>query len=369
MTTKKKKFEKGELRKLAEQANITRTDQDCPMDISLGELVEAKYQLSLEEFYKAAGVNFQTDTIQNLLTVGDVEDVRWIVPEIIREAITLGFRAAPIWPSVTAVEETMRGMSQIIPQINMSDAVPEILGEAETIPLGDISYGHRTFSIQKMGKGLKLTDEIRRYSSLNILSIFLRDFGIKMGHGLDHMAIDCLLNGDQADGSESAPSIGITTANTLAYKDFLRLWTRLSRMGRAAGTGIGGEEIMMETMDLAEFKNPVQGSPLHNLNLRTAVPRDLSFYTHGAVPDNQIILLDPSMAMAKYTAVPLMMESERIVSAQFDATYVSTTLGFAKLFRDACFIMDTSKQFVAGTDTGFPSFLDVDKFEAQTIIK
>jgi len=362
----KDKITGEELKELVKFAERTRVDNDRPVDVSLAEVVEAKYQVSLDKFYDHLGIDLGADTLQNLLTVGKV-DVRWIVPEIIREAITEGFRMAPIWPSVTAVEEQMRGLSQIIPQINMSDAVPELLGEAETIPLGDISYGQKSFSISKMGKGLKLSDEIRRYSSINILSIFLRDFGIKMGHGVDHMAIDCLLNGDQADGSESSPVIGVTTANNLVYKDYLRLWTRLSRMGRKANVSIGGEEIMMDTLDLPEFKTPVQGSPMHRLNIRTAIPRDLEFFVHDAVPANQQILLDPGMAMAKYTAKPLTVESERIVSAQFEATYVSTELGFAKLFRDACFILDSSKTFT-GSNV-FPAFLNVAQFEANTIIK
>jgi len=367
--TEKKKLDPisgAQLKDLHQFAENLRNDKTRPVDCSLAEAVEAKFQMSMEAFYDHIGVDFQADTLENLLTVSKV-DVRYIVPEIIREAITEGFRMAPIWPSITVVEEQMRGMSQIIPQINMSDAVPEIIGEAETIPLGDISYGHKTFSIKKMGKGLKLTDEIRRYSSINVLAIFLRDFGIKMGHGLDTMAIDVLLNGDQADGSESAPVIGITTPNNLVYKDYLRLWARLSRMGRRANVGIGGEDIMMEALDLPEFKTPVQGSPLHRLNLRTAIPRDLDFFVHDAVPANQQILLDPTMALAKYTAKPLTLETERIVSAQFDATYVSTELGFAKLFRDACFILDSSKAFTGANV--FPAFLNVGDFEANTKIQ
>lgn len=355
-----------ELKDLVKFAENIRVDKTRPIDVSLADVVESKYQVSLEKFYDHLGIDLGADTLENLLTVSDV-DVRWIIPEVIREAITEGYRMAPIWPSVTAVEEQMRGLSQIIPQINMSDATPELLGEAETIPLGDISYGHKTFSIQKMGKGLKLTDEIRRYSSINVLAIFLRDFGIKLGHGVDHMAIDCLLNGDQADGSESSPVIGVTTANNLVYKDYLRLWTRLSRMGRSANVAIGGETIMMDTLDLTEFKTPVQGSPMHRLNIRTAIPRDLDFFVHDAVPANQQILLDPSMAMAKYTAKPITVESERIVSAQFEATYVSTELGFAKLFRDACFILDSSKSF-SGNNV-FPAFLNVGDFQANTVIK
>jgi len=43
----------------------------------------------------------------------------------------------------------------------------------------------------------------------------------------------------------------------------------------------------------------------------------------------------------------MMVESERIVSNQSQAWYASFTLGFAKLFTDACLIQDQSKNITA----------------------
>ena len=47
--------------------------------------------------------------------------------------------------------------------------------------------------------------------------------GIKLGYGMDGLMIDALVNGEQTDGSESAPVIGTTTGvmATFAYKDLL----------------------------------------------------------------------------------------------------------------------------------------------------
>jgi len=54
--------------------------------------------------------------------------------------------------------------------------------------------------------------------------------------------------------------------------------------------------------------------------------------------------------------MPLMVESERIVSNQTEAFYASFTLGFAKMFTDACLILDKSKAF---SGYGFPAAMDI----------
>ena len=87
----------------------------------------------------------------------------------------------------------------------MSDAAPAKVNEAETIPLGDVSFGQKSVSLFKIGKGFKLTDEVKNYVAIDVLGICLRDFGIQLGYAMDTLAMDVLMNGNKADGSESAP--------------------------------------------------------------------------------------------------------------------------------------------------------------------
>ncbi len=49
-----------------------------------------------------------------------------------------------------------------MPMVNMSDAAPAKVNEAETIPLGDVSFGQKSVSLFKIGKGFKLTDEVKK---------------------------------------------------------------------------------------------------------------------------------------------------------------------------------------------------------------
>ncbi|MAO08121.1 MAG: phage major capsid protein [Alteromonas sp.] len=349
----------GKVKGLTKLAENIRTDKESPQDVTFDEVLKEKFDTTLESFLDDIGIDPMIDTISNIMSTPD-DDVKWVVPELIRSAIRLGLRDAPIWPTITSSEQDISQKSITMPYINMSDAAPRKVNEGETIPLGSISYGDKSVKAFKIGRGIKITYEVRQYVSLDVISIFFQDFGIKLGQSLDTLAIDVLINGDQADGSASAPVIGVGTANSKEYKDLLKVWIRAGRLGRNLTTLIGGEEAALETLDMDEFKKRESGTTKANLNLRTPVPRNADYFVHGNVPADQEIMLDPRFALVKYNVQPLLIESDKIVSNQTEEFYASLTLGFGKLFRDAAVVLDKS---VAFADNGFPAYMDKDPYQ------
>lgn len=340
------------------------------LDVSFEQFINKKWGISLDALYQDLGINPSVDTIHNLFTLPD-ESVRFLVPEIIRDALRLGLRRSPIWADNVAAEQTVSQLSFTQPHLNMSDAAPKYVGEAETIPTGTISFGQKTVKIRKMGKGIKIPDEVKNYVSLNVVAIYLQDFGVKLGQALDTLMIDVLINGEQTDGSESAPVVGVDTVNTLTYKDLLRVWIRMARIGRVPLSIIAGEAIAIDTLNLTEFKTNQFGTrgavgvPTSNaLEIKTPIPAKTQYYVHGSVPEDQSIIIDPAAAIIKYNAQPLLVETERIVSNQTEATYATLTTGFGIVFRDARVIVDRSLDIDSVT---FPSYMDVDAIEAVTI--
>ncbi len=363
-----KSIYRPEIRELYEQANSLRTDADSATDVSLFDMFEQKHSIEkgqgVGKLMDDLGFDPSIDTISNMVGVNDV-NVRWIIPEIFREAIRLGLRKAPIYPNIIASEQPLNGLKMTMPYLNMSDADAKFVNESETIQFGSISYGSKEIKVRKMGRGIKISYETRRFSTLNVVSLFLQDFGVRLGYGLDSLAIDVLLNGEQTDGSESAPVIGVGTANTLAYSDLLRIWIRLSRMGKTATTMLGGEAIALLLLNLPEFKNKVLGTPLANLDVKTPIPTSSSIYIHGGIPDNQIVIMDPRTTMLKFNSEPLLVESEKIVSNQTEASYATLTTGFAIFLRDSRIVLDDSVAFASGH--GFPSYMNVDALEQSQI--
>jgi len=355
---------RGKVENIIRQAEALRTDKENPQDITLQEICQEYFEMeSLDSVLEELGIDPTVDTINAIYNLPD-KDVRWIIPEIIRDAIRLGLREAPMYSALVAAEVETSQLSVKMPFINMSDAAPRRVGEAETIPTGTISYGDKEVSVYKIGRGIKISYEVRNYVSLDVVSIFMQDFGVKLGMALDTLALDTLINGDQGDGSDSAAVIGVGTQNAKAYSDYLRIWVRGARMGRNFNTIVGGEAAAIKTLNLSEFKDRKSGTTDATLNLQTPVPNSASYYVHGNIPASQELMVDSRYALMKFNVIPLLIESERIVSNQTEAFYATLTTGFGKLFRDASLIMDESILF---SGNGFPAYMDVDAYQNVTI--
>jgi hypothetical protein len=177
---------------------------------------------------------------------------------------------------------------------------------------------------------------------------------------MDTLAMDVLINGNKADGSESAPVIGVyDTNNGITYKDLLHIWVRAARLGRNFQSMIGGEDQAIAMLDLPEFKNRSQGTTMATLNIKSPVPNSADFYIHPGTPANQLLLVDRSAALIKLTAQQLKLESERIVSNQTEATYASLTTGFSKMYNDAAILLAANRAFAT---YGFPAYMAIDAY-------
>jgi hypothetical protein len=364
MTTENQSPEQIKSSYLAELSEIVRTldtyragtQTTKPVNISLQEFIKEKYGLGLDAYYDVLDVNPKIDTMQNIFNFPD-PSYRWLVPEIMREAIMTGMTDAPIFPSIIAGDTPVNGLNIIMPYINQVEAAPARLNEAETIPLGTLTFGQKSVNIFKIGKGIKITDEVKNYVSLDVMALFVRDFGIKLGYALDALAIDVLLNGNLPSGAESAPNIGVTNVGSTVYRDLLRIWVRGSRIGRKYTTLIGDEEAGIDLLDLPEFKVKSTGTTEATLNLKTPVPSSADFFIHPGIPDNHIAMIDRTASLLKLTARQLMLEAERIVSNQTEATYATLTTGFSKMYQDGTLLLDSTTAF-----SGFPSYMNPDPF-------
>lgn len=340
---------------IVRMCDAIRKDANNPTDVTLAEFVKGYKQLTMESFYDKVGINPNRDTIANLVNLPD-QSLRWLIPEIFRDAIRLGLRKAPLYPQLVQSEMTITQPQVTMPAINMSDATPKKVGVAETIPLGDVSFGSKKVSVFKMGRGIKIPDEVRKYVSINLVSLYMQDFGIRMGMGLDVMALTTLLNGDQADGSDSTAVIGIATAGgPMVYRDLLRPWVRMGRLGKNINIQIAGEEMGMDILELLTYSNRLEGTPKADLKFNTPIPQAHTLYIHGNIPDNKLLLVDKAGALIKLNLQPLLVETERIVSNQTEATYASFATGFATIYRDSRLVLDKSLAF--GTN-GFPTWMD-----------
>lgn len=358
----------GEIKKAMQALNSLRTNQENPRDISFSEFIKSKWDVSTTQFYEQLGIDPARDTIQNFFNLPD-EDARFLLPEVIRDSIRLGLRKAPIWANVIAMEENISQPQITMPWWNMSEATPRTTGVAETIPTGDMAFASKVVRLEKLTRGIRIPYEVMQYVAVNVVSIFLEDFGVRMGQRLDAMCINTLINGEQISGAESAAVVGVSSTITgITYADILRVWIRMTHLGRTPNQMIGGEDIANRILLLTEFKDRQSSGPLlAEAQLQIPVPQNSQFYIHEVVPSDQVIVNSSESAIIKFNSQPLLIESERVVSNQTEGTYASMTTGFAVIYRDGRIIIDQSLAFTGAGAANFQSagneFLDVSQVD------
>ena len=339
------------------------SDKRRGVEVSLDEFVKDKWGFGgLDPFYNMLGINPAYNSIHSFMTTPEFnENYKWLVPEIIRAAVKLGLEREPLWRKLIRTEEAVTQPTVTMPAINQANVPVRTLGEQESIPTGTITFQQKKVSLVRVGTGIKITDQVNQYTPINLLSIYLQDVGLQLGLMFDKLAINTLINGDQDDASEAAAVIGVDNTTTgFAYRDLLRAWLRLGRIGRTPTLMLSNENPALDILELDEFKGFAGDTRVATqIKLDSPIPSVQNYAVHGAMPiNNQIMLIDTQNALIKLNAGALRIEADRIVEKGLNATYIQQTSGFATLFRDARLIIDKSLAFGTPDNATFPTWMN-----------
>jgi hypothetical protein len=323
---------------------------------------EGKPNMTPEAFYRELGIDLNELTVEKMLNTSELN--RWLFPEIFRDAIRRGLEYTPFHSGLVAANETIAGTGLTMPfmdftGINRDEVKLRDTGEGATITEGEvIAWREKQVTIRKKARGLKQTYESIMFTPIDLAAIFFEELGTQLGADLDRELINIAINGDQADGSESAPVIGATVAGTLTFTDLTRAWIRFRRIGRNSTVMLTNEADAITILNMPEFQrtqipNGVAPSGI-TLNIATPLPTSQDIFVHDAVPATKIIFVDRARAFVQLTAMPLLIESEKIVNRQIEGQYVSIITGFANIFRDGRLVLDYSTTVVANPGPSTP---------------
>lgn len=320
-------------------------------DVSLKSFLADTYgaEYSVEKFYGELGIDPSGMTVEKMLSTDDL--TRYLFPEVFRDAIVRGLEYTPIYGRLVTSEERIESTGLTMPKldwttIDQSEIQLRDTNEAATITEGEIMvWAEKTVNIKKKARGLRQTYESLMFTPIDLARVFFEELGVKLGADLDRDAINVLLNGDQENGSESAPVIGASTANTLAYRDIARAWTRFRRIGRNSSIMLASEADTLTVLDMTEFQRTVfpgatQRDGVPTLRVVNPLPSSQDVYVTDAVPTGMLVLVDTARAMVQLTAMPLLIETDKIVSRQINGEYVSIITGFANIFKDGRLALD-----------------------------
>lgn len=285
---------------------------------------------------------------------------RWISPEIFLDPVQRGAIQAAFYNDLIIDEINVGNTKVTMPRIELSDAQLMDSEEAATIEEGTVTYGDKDVKVTKLAKGIKITDEAVKFNSINFLLLWFTQLGRKFAAKLNGKAVTVLVNGEQADLSENAAVIGIgDTVEGTQYRDILYAWTKMGLIGRLANHLVAGVEMTVDYLDMPAVRERQNaGSALLPTNLRIPIPSSSDIFPASQVADDQILLVDPTVAMVQLTAQALMGESERFASKGLSGTYFTVYTGFAIVQRDGRVVIDRT---LARAGNDFPSWFDAEE--------
>ncbi|MBS1793358.1 MAG: hypothetical protein JSS81_05860 [Acidobacteria bacterium] len=281
---------------------------------------------------------------------------RFVSPEVFLDPVNRGVVQSTFYPDLVVREETVSQPQVILPKIDLSDAKLMDGNEAATIEEGSISYSTKTVTLAKKARAIKQSYESIQFSSLSLVQLFMEDVGRILGHTLNGMAVDAIVNGDQADLSENAAVIGVeATANKITWYDIARVAIQFGLIGRTGLQVIGNATTALDYLNLPEVKNKqFPGAPLLATMMKSPLTMPEELYVSTKVGANKIVIQDPSTSLVQLTAQPLLIETEKIIMKQIQGTAISIYTGFAKLQRNASIVIDGSILF---SGNGFPTWM------------
>lgn len=269
----------------------------------------------------------------------------YITPETILDPVQRGNVQASFYQDLIIEDVPVTSDSATMPQIDLSDSEVKEKTEGSTIETGYVVYGSKKVELKNRGRGLKISYEALRRHTLNFVAIYFEHLGRRLGSRLNQDLVNVLVNGDQADSSESAPVIGVTTVNTLTYADVTRAFIRLSILGIMPNAIVASEKMANIWLNLPEVKNRQVGTPIINSQLKSMIPSDLDVYVAPNMDADHLMLVDSSQAAVQLTELPLLLETDKIISKQLQETYATTVTGFANVQRDGRMIIDVGEDF------------------------
>lgn len=329
-----------------EMQAIRHAGGDVTLKSYLAEVMGEDY--TPEKFYRDAGIDMTSMTVAKMLNTTELN--KYLFPEIFRDAIRIGLEYTPFFSQLITGDEPLESTGVTMPSMDFTSVDPDDVrlrdvNEGATIPEGEIiTWQDKQVTVKKKARGLKQTYESIAYTPINLAAVYFEELGVRLGSDLDRDLIAVALNGDQANLSQSSPVIGAAVAGTLTYADISRTWMRFRKIGRNSTVMLCSEADALTIMGMPEFQrtmipNGITPSGV-TLNISRPLPTSQDILVHDAVPTGKIIFIDTARAFVKLTAMPLLVESEKIVSRQITGEYVSLITGFANVFRDGRLVLD-----------------------------
>lgn len=325
------------------------------------EFMPATHRLALEQYavdtwalsklMEAEGIcakGANSDTLQKFYST---TSSTILFPAFVESQIMLGILQAAILPALVATEtninsHTYQGLRYT--DVEADQQMAEV-GEGAELPVTKITTAETAINLKKFGRVLKATYEALRLQRINLVSIHLQRMGIRLALDETDWAIQTLIAGDGNTGSNitNANDIDCAVQGTLTYADLVNLDQEFPE-GYDMTAMVTRKANVVTMLNMAEFKDPMAGFSYQRTG---AMPGPFGATLHkwdstGATnfPSLAILAVDGRYALEQVTEQGLTLETDKLITSQWERIAMSKWTGFSKLDYDATQVLDVNAQ-------------------------
>ena len=265
-----------------------------------------------------------------------------LFPEFINRQVRMGFQ---LGQNELKVEDLVATTSQIDAaayrslKVNDEGEPEEILrvGEFGEFPATTLTYQENEIKLIKFGRRLQASYEVLRRTKVDLLAVHLRLLGLKMRRAMARWGLEVLINGD--GNANPAPTVGASSPDTLTYADLVGLFLEIQDDGYDPTHWVVDLTQAKAILTMTEFKDPQAGFNFQRTGEMIS-PLGVTLRLFKYAPKNRVVEWDQKAALELVEeAGGQLVDSDRVISRQFEEIVISHVAGFAKIYPEAARVL------------------------------
>ena len=328
------KLEKGMYHEAGK--SFTQVLESCdPSEAYKGTALEGldAYQRQLKRFdIKVKGTG--SDVVEKFFRTSDSAV---LFPEYIARSVRQGMEEANLLPEITAAVTRFDGLDyRSITSAPGEEKELRRVEEGAAIPATTVKTQENLVKLHKRGRMLVASYEAIRFQRLDLFSITLRQIGSHIARMHLEDAIKVITDGDGNENAADSFSIGTTpiggTSGTLSYDALLDFWAQFDPY--TMNTILVPGAVMLQMLKMSEFQNPLTGLNFQGTGALSS-PLGATLLRTSAMPAGKLIGMDRNYALEMVSAGDVMVEYDKLIDRQVERAAITSTSGFAKLYKEA----------------------------------
>ena len=261
-----------------------------------------------------------------------------LFPEFVSRVVRQGMEEDNVLPSITATVTQFEGMDyrSIYSVPSEEEKSLKRVEEGAQLPQTSVRTQSNLVKLHKRGRMLVASYEAIRFQRLDLFSITLRQIGSHIARMHLEDAIKVITDGDGNENAADSFSIGTTpiggTSGTLSYDALLDFWAQFDPY--TMNTILVPGAVMLQMLKMSEFQNPLTGLNFQGTGALSS-PLGATLLRTSAMPAGKLIGMDRNYALEMVSAGDVMVEYDKLIDRQVERAAITSTSGFAKLYKEA----------------------------------